>query len=192
MSTWGDGGVRPARWAVERFGDRAGRLATAIPLQLARAHEQARRAHDKAEVKKRSPYGATLAQAVRENLVDTARGLGGTVRNERGYEYPVVNGYTLFPFKYANRPAPLESARLPSQTSETRRRMLTGYREASEQLALWPDEAVATGEKPVCVFFTADWEKGIHAIHWGIVDLLPNRYFTWLYRQQLPVVPRRG
>ncbi|MET8439150.1 hypothetical protein ABZV61_42195 [Streptomyces sp900116325] len=44
--------------------------------------------------------------------------------------------------------------------------------------------------KLVCVFFTADPENGIHAIHWGDAHLEPDRTFTWLYSEQLSVAPQ--
>lgn len=42
----------------------------------------------------------------------------------------------------------------------------------------------------MCVFFTADAETGIHAIHWGEAHLEPDRTFTWLHSEQLPVAPQ--
>ncbi|WP_427165791.1 hypothetical protein ACQF4J_14825 [Streptomyces sp. C1-1] len=39
------------------------------------------------------------------------------------------------------------------------------------------------------MFFTADAENGIHAIHWGDARLEPDRTFTWPYREQLQVAP---
>ena len=205
MSTWGDGGVKPAPWAVERFGSKAGRLASAIPLQLARAHEQARAAHDWAGVRKRGPYGVTLAEAVRENLADTARELGEAVRTVRGYEYAVVNEHALFPYRYGDRPKPLELARLPRDASATRRRLLTGHGPEPDPGLFDIGEVSTTQEyeelhqtfeelgastRVVCVFFTADRERGVHAVHWGVARLEPDRYFTWLHRQELPVAPR--
>ena len=205
MSAWGNDWVKPSQWAIERFGQQAGKLAAAIPMQLARAHARAHAVHLTARLKKRSPYGSTLAEAVRENLADTARELGEAVRNVRGYEYAVINDHALFPFKYANRPKPLEDARLPSDASRTRRRMLTGHGEQPEE-ALFPvDEELTTEEyeelhqtfeelgastKLVCVFFTADREHGIHAIYWGVARLEPDRTFTWTHKQQLPVAPQ--
>lgn len=40
------------------------------------------------------------------------------------------------------------------------------------------------------MFFTADPENGIHAIHWGGTHLELDRTFTWLYSEQLPVAPQ--
>lgn len=77
MSVPDGGGGRPSEWAIERFGQQAGRLTVAIPEQLGRAQALAHSLHLKAAFKKRSPYGFTLAQAVRENLADMARELGG-------------------------------------------------------------------------------------------------------------------
>ncbi|MCX5313337.1 hypothetical protein [Streptomyces sp. NBC_00154] len=51
-------------------------------------------------------------------------------------------------------------------------------------------EALGASTKLVCVFFTADPENGIHAIHWGDAHLEPDRTFTWLYGEQLPVAPQ--
>ncbi|WSA76596.1 hypothetical protein OG930_13885 [Streptomyces sp. NBC_01799] len=48
-------------------------------------------------------------------------------------------------------------------------------------------EALGASTKLVCVFFTADPENGIHAIHWGDAPLEPDRTFTWLYSEQLSV-----
>lgn len=89
----------PSDWAVSRFGRHAGRLVEAIPEQLTRAHARAHAVHLTAGPKKRSPYGSTLAEAVRENLADTARELREAVRDLRGYEYAVINDHALFPFK---------------------------------------------------------------------------------------------
>ncbi|MGW1708267.1 hypothetical protein ACWCP8_22780 [Streptomyces sp. NPDC002206] len=51
-------------------------------------------------------------------------------------------------------------------------------------------EALGASTQLVCVFFTADPENGIHAIHWGDAHLEPDRTFTWLYSEQLPVAPQ--
>ncbi|MBY8879210.1 hypothetical protein K7862_16425 [Streptomyces sp. PLK6-54] len=200
-----DGPLVPTAWARERFGARAGRLVAAVPQQLARAHVRAQAVHLTAGLKKRSPYGATLAEAVRENFADTARELGETVRDVRGYEYAIVNDHALFPFKYANRPRPLNRARLAANASPTRRRLLLGHGPDAQD-ALFPlDDDLTTEEyeklhetfeelgattKLVCVFFTADAEAGIHAIHLGQAHLEPDRTFSWLYSEQLPVAPQ--
>ncbi|MFJ6831916.1 hypothetical protein [Streptomyces sp. NPDC091209] len=68
MSVLGGGPVAPSVWAIERFGQQAGRLAAAVPVQLAKAHAKAHATHLTAGLKKRSPYGVTLAEAVREYL----------------------------------------------------------------------------------------------------------------------------
>jgi hypothetical protein len=156
-------------------------------------------------LKKRSPYGSILAEAVRENLTDVARELGESVREVRGYEYAVINGHALFPFKYGDRPRPLDEARLAANASPTRRRLLTSHGPQAQD-GLFPlDEDLTTQEyealhetfeelgaatKLVCVFFTADAEAGIHAIHWGEAHLEPDRTFTWLYNEELPVAPQ--
>jgi hypothetical protein len=69
---------------MEQFGQQAGRLAAAVPVQLAKAHAKAHATHLTAGLKKRSPYGVTLAEAVREYLADMARELGEHVREARG------------------------------------------------------------------------------------------------------------
>lgn len=102
MSVWVEGWAEPSDWAVERFGRQAGKLITAVPEQLARAHMTAQSAHVTAGLKKRGPYGVTLAQCVRENLADMARALDESVRDVRGYEYALINGHALFPYKYGN------------------------------------------------------------------------------------------
>lgn len=205
MRDWGgDPGV-PSAWAIERFGPQAGRVVAAVPVQLARAHATAHAAHLAAGLKKRSPYGVTLAEAVREHLADMARELGESVREVLGYEYAVINHHALFPFKYADRPRPLDRARLPARASATRRRMLRAHGPTSRpalfdlhedltteeylQLHETFDELGATTQL-VCVFFTADVENGIHAIHWGQAHLQPDRTFDWLHREQLAVAPR--
>lgn len=205
MSALGDDRVVPSDWAMERFGQHAGRLAAAVPSQLARAHARAHAVHLTARLKKRSPYGATLAEAVRENLADTARELEEAVRDVRGYEYAVINDHALFPFKYADCPRPLYRARLAANASPTRRRMLLGHGPQPQE-GLFPlgddltteeyeelhetFEALGASTKLVCVFFTADPESGIHAIHWGDAHLEPDRTFTWLYSEQIPVAPQ--
>lgn len=205
MAGLGGNGASPSDWAVRRFGRHAGELATALPVQPARAHLRARAVHLTAGRKKRSPYGATLAEAVRENLADTARELGESVRDVRGYEYAVINDHALFPFRYADRPRPLDRARLPSKTSPTRFRLFRAHGpEPQEALfALGDDlttddyiglhevfEELGASTKLVCVFFTADPESGIHAIHWGEGYLEPDRTFTWPSGEQLPVARR--
>jgi hypothetical protein len=189
---------------VQRFGERAGRLRVLVPEQLARAHQRAREVHLAARLKKRSPYGATLAEAVREELAEAALELGGAVRDIRGYSYALINDHALFPFKYASRPTPLDRARLAADVSSTRRRMLIGHG-PDPQDGLFPlDEGLVTDEyeqlheafeelgattKLVCVFFTADPERGVHAIHWGDAHLEPDRTFTWLHSERLPIAP---
>lgn len=205
MSVFDDDPVVASPWAIERFGQRAGGLVAAVPVQLARAHGRAQAVHLAARLKKRSPYGATLAEAVRENLADAARKLDEAVRDVRGYEYAVINDHALFPFKYADRPKPLDRARLASDASPTRRRMLLGHGPEPQEGLFPVDEDLTTQEyeelhetfealgastKLVCLFFTADPERGIHAIHWGDAHLEPDRTFTWLYSEQLPVAPQ--
>ncbi|RFU86185.1 hypothetical protein DY218_13790 [Streptomyces triticagri] len=202
MSVLGGKQGGPSDWAVKRFGRHAGRLVEAIPEQLARAHARAHAVHLTAGLKKRSPYGVTLAEAVRENLADMARELDESVRDVRGYEYAVIGDHALFPFKYADRPRPLERARLSAGASPTRRRLLLGHGpDAPEGLFELDDgmtteeyeqlhesfEALGADTKLVCLFFTADAEAGIHFIHWGDAHLEPDRTFTWLYSEELPV-----
>ncbi|MFF9620184.1 hypothetical protein [Streptomyces griseosporeus] len=191
-------------WAVERFGRHAGALATAIPLQLARAHAKAHAAHIAAGLKKRSPYGVALAGAVREGLADAARELGEAVRDVRGYEYAVINDHALFPFRYADKPRPLDRARLPANASPTRQRLFRAHGPQPPDGLFEVDAGLATEEylglheafeelgaytRLVCVFFTAGAENGIHVIHWGEAHLEPDRTFTWLHKEQLPVAP---
>ncbi|MET8028461.1 hypothetical protein [Streptomyces avermitilis] len=197
--------VAPSGWAIERFGQQAGRLAAAVPVQLAKAHAKAHATHLAAGLKKRSPYGATLAEAVRENLADTARELGEPVREVLGYEYAVINEYALFPFKYAGKPKPLDRARLPAKASPTRHRMLRAHGPEQREAIFDLDDGLITEEylqlhetfeelgattELVCVFFTADVESGIHAIHWGQAHLEPDRTFAWIHNEQLPVAPQ--
>jgi hypothetical protein len=208
VSDSGDQPVRPpvrlSDWARNRFGQHADALVGAIPVQLARAHAKAHAAHLAAGLKKRSPYGVALAGLVRENLAETARELGEPVRDVRGYEYAVINDHALFPFRYADRPRPLDRARLPSDASATRRRLLRAHGPQPPDGLFEVDGDLATEEylglheafeelgastKLVCVFFTADVENGIHVIHWGEAHLEADRTFTWPYREQLPVAP---
>ncbi|MDL2075431.1 hypothetical protein ACFTWR_10920 [Streptomyces nigra] len=196
----------PSTWAVERFGRHAGALAAAVPVQLAKAHAKAHAAHLAAGLKKRSPYGVALAGLVREHLAETARELGEAVRDVRGYEYAVINDHALFPFRYADRPRPLDRARLPANASPTRQRLFRAHGPQPPDTLFDVDENLVTEEylglheafeelgastRLVCVFFTADAENGIHAIHWGDAHLEPDRTFTWPYREQLPVAPVR-
>lgn len=195
----------PSAWAVARFGRSAGALAGALPVQLARAHARAHAVHLTAGLKKRSPYGSTLAEAVRENLADTARVLEESVRDVRGYEYAVINDHALFPFRYADRPRPIDQARLASNTSPTRRRLFRAHGPEPQDGLFELDDDLTTDDyldlheafeelgastKLVCVFYTADPESGIHAIHWGDAHLEPDRTFTWPYKEQLPVAPQ--
>ncbi|MEV7613800.1 hypothetical protein [Streptomyces sp. NPDC089799] len=189
-------------WAIKRFGRQADKLVATVPTQLARAHSKAHATHLTAELKKRSPYGVTLAEAVRENLADMARDLHESVRDVRGYEYAVINDHALFPFRYADKPRPIDRARLPANTSPTRRRLFRAHGPQSpeglfdladdlttqEYLGLHEAfEELGATTKLVCLFFTADAESGIHVIHWGEARLEPDRTFTWLYREQLPL-----
>lgn len=204
MSVSGGESVVPSHWAVKRFGRQAGRVAAAVPVQLAKAQAKAHATHLTAGLKKRGPYGFTLAQAVRENLADMARELGEAVRDVRGYEYAVISDHALFPYRYADGPRSLDRARLPSNTSSTRQRLLTAHGPEPLEGLFELDDDLATEEylelreafeelgastKLVCVFFTADVESGIHVIHWGEAHLEPDRTFTWLHSEQLPVAP---
>ncbi|MER5182794.1 hypothetical protein ABT009_31325 [Streptomyces sp. NPDC002896] len=142
---------------------------------------------------------------MRENLADAARELGESVRDVRGYEYAVINDHALFPFRYADRPRPLDRARLPSNASPTRRRLLRAHGPPPPDGLFGLDDDLTTEEylelheafeelgastKLVCVFFTADVESGIHVIHWGEARLEPDRTFTWPQSEQLPVAPQ--
>ncbi|RDS62675.1 hypothetical protein [Streptomyces sp. M7] len=206
MAVLGGYSMGPSAWAVERFGRHAGAVAAAVPVQLAKAHAKAHAAHLAAGLKKRSPYGAALAGLVREHLAETARELGEAVRDVRGYEYAVINDHALFPFRYADRPRPLDRARLPANASPTRQRLFRAHGPLSPEGLFEVDDDLVTEEylglheafeelgattRLVCVFFTADAENGIHAIHWGDAHLEPDRTFTWPYREQLPVAPVR-
>ncbi|WP_209312469.1 hypothetical protein [Streptomyces lonarensis] len=196
--------VGPSAWAVERFGRRAGALVEAVPVRVAEAHAKARAAHLAAGLKKRSPYGVALAGVVRENLAELARELDEHVRDVRGYEYAVINDHALFPFRYGDGPRPLDRARLPANVSPTRRRLFRAHGPQSPDGLFEIDEDVATetylglreafeelgaATRLVCVFFTADVENGVHAIHWGEAHLEPDRTFTWLHREELPLAP---
>ncbi|MFI9246963.1 hypothetical protein ACIGXF_31330 [Streptomyces sp. NPDC053086] len=204
MSVSSDEPVMPSAWTIERFGRHAGALAAAVPVQLANAHAKAHAAHLAVGLKKRSPYGVALAGLVREYLAQTARELGESVRDVRGYEYAVINDHALFPYRYADKPRPLDRARLPSNASPTRRRLFRAHGPQPPEALFDLDDGLATEEhlglheafeelgastKLICVFFTADAESGIHAIHWGEAHLEPDRTFTWLYKEQLPVAP---
>ncbi|MFJ5529097.1 hypothetical protein [Streptomyces sp. NPDC093261] len=204
MSVSGGNPSVPSTWAVQRFGQQAGQLAVAVPVQLAKAHAKARATHLAAGLKKRSPYGVTLAEAVRENLADMARELGESVRDVRGYEYAVINEHALFPYRYADRPRALDRARLPSNASPTRQRLFRAHGPQSPEGLFELDDDLTTEEylelneafeelgastKLVCVFFTADVESGIHVIHWGEAHLEPDHTFTWPHSEQLPVAP---
>ncbi|MFJ7105185.1 MULTISPECIES: hypothetical protein [Streptomyces] len=204
MSVLGGYSVGPSDWAVQRFGRHAGAVAAAVPVQLAKAHAKAHAAHLAAGLKKRSPYGVALAGLVREHLAETARELGEAVRDVRGYEYAVINDHALFPYRYADRPRSLDRARLPANASPTRQRLFRAHGPQSPEGLFEVDDDLVTEEylglheafeelgastRLVCVFFTADAENGIHAIHWGDARLEPDRTFTWPYKEQLPVAP---
>ncbi|MGW5096018.1 hypothetical protein ACWEQ1_15005 [Streptomyces nodosus] len=132
-----------------------------------------------------------------KNLAETARQL-----REWGYEYAVINDHALFPFRYADKPRPLDRARLSSNASPTRRRLFRAHGSQSPDGLFEVDSGLATEEylglheafeelgastRLVCAFFTTDAENGIHVIHWGEARLEPDRTFTWPYREQLPV-----
>jgi hypothetical protein len=200
MSVLGGYSVGPSDWAVQRFGRHAGAVAAAVPVQLAKAHAKAHAAG----LKKRSPYGVALAGLVREHLAETARELGEAVRDVRGYEYAVINDHALFPYRYADRPRSLDRARLPANASPTRQRLFRAHGPQSPEGLFEVDDDLVTEEylglheafeelgastRLVCVFFTADAENGIHAIHWGDARLEPDRTFTWPYKEQLLVAP---
>ncbi|MFF9666439.1 hypothetical protein ACF1FY_30645 [Streptomyces althioticus] len=204
MSVLGGYSVGPSDWAVQRFGRHAGAVTAAVPVQLAKAHAKAHAAHLAAGLKKRSPYGVALAGLVREHLAEMARELGEAVRDVRGYEYAVINDHALFPFRYADRPRPLDRARLPADASPTRQRLFRAHGPQSPEGLFEVDDDLVTEEylglheafeelgastRLVCVFFTADAENGIHAIHWGDARLEPDRTFTWPYKEQFPVAP---
>ncbi|MFJ9700579.1 hypothetical protein [Streptomyces fradiae] len=153
-----------------------------------------------ADLQKRGPYGHVLAQAVREELTAEAIGLGGSVRELRGYAYAVLNGHVLFPYRYADHPLALDRARLPADASYQRRRMLTAHGPEADA-GLFPLEDVAPGEEHlrlheafeelgattrlVSVFFTASKEEGVHQIHWGEARLESDRTFSWPHRETL-------
>ncbi|WP_254705729.1 hypothetical protein [Streptomyces vilmorinianum] len=163
--------------------------------------------HDKAELKKRGPYGNVLAEAVLEELADEALALGGTVRELRSYDFAVINGWALFPFKYSDRPIPLDRARLRADVSAQRKRLLTAHGPEPRE-GLFPLEDVPTtaeydklheafeelgrSTKLVSVFFTAARGEGIHSIHWGEAHLEDDRTFTWSYVEPLLTYPGQG
>ncbi|KOG25165.1 hypothetical protein ADK34_17935 [Streptomyces viridochromogenes] len=201
------GAAAPSRWARECFGKQASGLVAGIPKRLARAHQRARIAHDQADLKKRGPYGHVLAEAVLEELADEARALGGSVRELRGYDFAVLNGWALFPFKYADRPVPLDRARLRADVSAQRKRLLTAHGPEPRE-GLFPLEEVSTtpeydkihevfeelgrSTKLVSVFFTASRGEGIHSIHWGEAHLEDDRTFTWSPVEPLPLYTAKG
>lgn len=204
MAVSGGDWAKPSDWAVGRFGRQAGALAASVPRQLAKAHATAHATHLAAGLKKRSPYGVTLAQAVREHLADMAREMNESVRDVRGFEYAVVQEHALFPYRYADRLKPLDRARLPANVSPTRRRLFRAHGPKSPEGLFELDDGLTTEEylglhdafeelgastKLVCVFFTADAESGIHAIYWGEAHLEPDRSFTWPHSEQLPLAP---
>ncbi|MEU1197633.1 hypothetical protein ABZ446_15550 [Streptomyces sp. NPDC005813] len=64
-------------------------------------------------------------------------------------------------------------------------RTTEGYEELCETF-----EALGASTGLVCLFFTADPENGIHAIHWGDARLEPDHTFTWLCSGRHRVAPR--
>lgn len=76
----------------ERYGSRA----TLHTRQLGKAHARAREVHLAARLRKGSPFGSILAEAVREELAVTAQELGEAVRVVRGYDH-AINDHALFP-----------------------------------------------------------------------------------------------
>ncbi|NEE10148.1 hypothetical protein G3M58_27325, partial [Streptomyces sp. SID7499] len=146
MPVLGGYSVGQSDWAVERFGRHAGAAAAAVPVQLAKAHAKAHAAHLAAGLKKRSPYGVALAGLVREHLAETARELGEAVRDVRGYEYAVINDHALFPFRYADRPRPLDRARLPANASPTRQRLFRAHGPQSPEGLFEVDDDLVTEE----------------------------------------------
>ncbi|WP_328628413.1 hypothetical protein OHA88_34820 [Streptomyces sp. NBC_00353] len=142
----GEEPIAPSAWAIEKFGRHAGALAAAMPMQLASAHAKAHAAHLAVGLKKRSPYGVALAGLVREHLAQTARELEEAVREVRGYEYAVINDHAFFPFRYADRPRPLDRARLPSNASPTRRRLFRAHGPQPPEGLFDLDDGLATDE----------------------------------------------
>lgn len=197
----GKGTAGPSAWAVGTFGELGGALARIVPQRIHNAHERARAGDLAAGLNNYSPYGLTLAQAVLEEFADAARALGGSVRVLGGRPYSVVNGHALFPFRYAIKPTPLGKARLRSNVSQRKRRLLTAH--GPEPDVLFPLDDIATTQEYedlheafeelgqqttlVSVFYTSDVERGVHAIHWGDAHLEQDRTFTWLHSEPLPV-----
>lgn len=191
----------PSRWARQCFGKNAARLTDAVPERLTRAHLRARAGFKAAGLgRPGAAYGHTLADAVREELAEEARELGGLVRTLRGRNYAVINDHVLFPFKYDSRPVPVDRARM-KEPSDVRRR-LYGAHGPGEQDTIFPVDGYATEEydrlheafeelgrtaKLVSVLFTCDPEYGVHAIHWGEARLEIDGTFAWTYREELPV-----
>jgi hypothetical protein len=170
----------PSKWAKRTFGEEAAALAKGVPRRLNEAHLRAQATHETAGLKRRSPYGGTLAEAVREGLADEATMLGGMVREIRGYPYAVINEHALFPYKYAKEPLPLDRARL--KPSPLRRRLFTSHGPVEHEGLFPVDDSLMTEEyeqlheafeelgrttRLVSVLFTADVDNGIHQIHWG-------------------------
>jgi hypothetical protein len=176
-------------------------LTVAVPRRLTRAHLRAQ-AGLKASGLTRpgAGYGHTLAEAVREELALEAEELGGVVRVLRGRSYAVINDQVLFPYKYSNHPAPVESASM-RDPSLVRRRLFGAYG-PEEPEGLFPVDGYSTEEHRqlheafeelgraqnlVSVLFTCDPENGVHAVHWGEARLQPDGTFAWAYREELSV-----
>ncbi len=129
--------------------------------------------------------------------VPGAAGASGAVR------VVLFRGRIAAPYRYADRPKPLDRARLPSDVSPTRRRLLRAHGPQQPQGSLFGlvddltteeylklhevFEELGARTKLVCVFFTADVENGIHVIHWREAHLELDRTFTWLHSEELPV-----
>ncbi|MGI5471881.1 hypothetical protein [Streptomyces sp. CA-132043] len=198
------GGSVPSSWARRCFGEAAAPLAAAVPERLLRAHERALAAHLGAGLKRRGPYGRTLLEAAREELAEGAQALGGDARELHGYTYAVLNDHVLFPYKYADRPLPLGRARMP-HASVTRQRLYHAHGPEGQE-GLFPLDEELTSEdyeqlheafeelgrtaRLVSVFFTADPEGGIHAVHWGSARLEPDHTFAWDHSEQLDIPAR--
>jgi hypothetical protein len=121
------------------------------------AHERAMAVHEVSGLKERSPYAVSISAAVRGELNDRVCAMGGTIVRAGSFDYPVIYGFALVPFKS-------HAAGLSSRLTSQRMRALQELIESSQETLNFDDGESTSNLVPVIIRYTASSDSGIESV----------------------------
>jgi hypothetical protein len=188
------------RWAIENLGRYGPTIRERISVMVREEHESSLDAQEASHHRSRSVYGE-FWRGMLERFEEFGRLPGASMvrPGEAPYKLPVINGVTLFPWRFAHHPDSTLST-TPFGTSEARVSMTslrpppvqesfdlglpdTGLSDEEQQLlstfeAVIKDPVIASGR--LVVVAIASSTVGLFSVQWGEVELTSNGYVDWI------------